>query len=124
MNESENKSSEFDPLAWLAIIVIVGIVIVLTLPRHHRIAPMSTPENNCTLNLMEINGAAQQFALEHHLTNGASIHYPNDLTPYIKLNNKGEIPGCPLGGIYSISKVGENPFCSLGSTVTPAHVLP
>ena len=78
----------------------------------------------CINNLRQIDAAAQEFALEHHLTNGDRINFPNDLTPYIKLDKNGKMPSCPQGGIYSIKKVGDVPTCSLGTTVTPAHVLP
>ena len=80
--------------------------------------------NACINNLRQIDAAAQEFALEHGKTNGEAINYPDDLTPYIKLNKDGKIPPCPQGGVYSIKKVGDNPTCSLGTTVTPAHILP
>jgi hypothetical protein len=84
----------------------------------------TSPANACINNLRQIDAAAQQFALEHHLTNGDTINYPNDLTPYIKPNKDGKIPPCPSGGIYPLKKVGDKPTCSLGTTATPAHVLP
>jgi hypothetical protein len=84
----------------------------------------SHSHNICINNLRQIDAAANQFALEHSLTNGDRISFPNDLTPYIKLNSAGKIPPCPSGGVYHISKVGEVPACSLGSTVTPNHILP
>jgi len=87
-------------------------------------ARSTSAANACVNNLRQIDAAANQFALEHNLTNGAPINFPDDLTPYIKLNSAGKIPGCPQGGIYHINKVGETPTCSLGTTVTPAHVLP
>jgi hypothetical protein len=80
--------------------------------------------NTCINNLRQIDAAAQEFAQEKGKTNGEAIIYPNDLTPYIKLNKDGKIPPCPKGGVYSIKKVGDVPTCSLGTTVTPAHVLP
>jgi hypothetical protein len=80
--------------------------------------------NACISNLRQIDAAANQFAVDHNLTNGSPINFPDDLTPYIKLNGAGKIPSCPQGGIYHISKVGETPTCSLGTTVTPAHILP
>ena len=80
--------------------------------------------NACINNLRQIDAAANQFALDRNKTNGETIKYPDDLTPYIKLNSQGKIPGCPAGGIYSIKKVGDTPTCSLGTNVTPAHVLP
>jgi len=54
--------------------------------------------NACPNNLRQIAAAAEEFALEHHLTNGAPINFPDDLTPYVKLNSAGKIPGCPAGG--------------------------
>ncbi len=78
--------------------------------------------NACINNLRQIDAAANQFALEKGKTNGEAINFPNDLTPYIKLNSKGKIPGCPGGGLYSIKKVGDTPTCTL-STATPAHAL-
>ena len=80
--------------------------------------------NACINNLRQIDAAANQFALEQHKTNGEAIKYPDDLTPYIKLNSQGKIPPCPGGGIYTIKKVGDTPTCSLGTIVTPAHFLP
>jgi hypothetical protein len=58
------------------------------------------------------------------LRTGDPINFPDDLTPYIKLNKDGKIPSCPQGGIYHISKVGETPTCSLSNNIIPAHVLP
>jgi len=80
--------------------------------------------NACINNLRQIDGAAQQFALEKGKTNGEAINYPEDLTPYIKLNSNGKIPPCPNGGVYSIKKVGDSPTCSLSNIVVPVHVLP
>jgi hypothetical protein len=80
--------------------------------------------NACINNLRQIDAAANEFALEHQLTNGSPINFPNDLTPYIKLNSASNIPGCPNGGSYSIKRVGEAPTCSIGSNVIPWHVLP
>jgi len=83
-----------------------------------------SPANACINNLRQIDAAANEFALLHNLTNGDRISFPNDLTPYIKLNKDGKIPSCPSGGIYHLGRVGKTPTCSLGTTVTPAHVLP
>jgi hypothetical protein len=55
-------------------------------------------------------------------TNGVVTE--NDIKIYIKLDAKGNLPKCPSGGTYTIGKIGDKPTCSLGTTVTPAHVLP
>jgi hypothetical protein len=87
-------------------------------------ARSTSAANACVNNLRQIDAAANQFALEHNLTNGSPINFPNDLTPYIKLNSAGKIPSCPQGGIYHISKVGETPTCSLATNGFPWHALP
>ena len=104
----------------LAVAVLLAAIAIPNFAGSHH----SSPANRCINNLRQIDAAANQFALENHFTNGDAIKFPNDLTPYIKLNREGKIPGCPAGGIYSINKVGETPTCSLGTTVVPSHVLP
>ena len=107
---------------------MVWVAIPNFIPNPHR-----QPQYICINNLRQIDSAANQFALEHHLTNGDRINFPNDLTPYFRILSDPppqrpvvrETPlECPSGGIYHISKVGNPPTCSLGNTVTPAHVLP
>jgi hypothetical protein len=100
-----------------------GLFIFIGVPAFIK-ARSTSACNPCINNLRQIDAAANQFALENGLANGSPIHFPDDLTPYIKLNSAGKIPGCPQGGIYHISKVGKTPTCSLGTTLTPAHVLP
>jgi len=78
----------------------------------------------CINNLRQIDVAAQEFALEKGKTNGEAINFPDDLTPYIKLNSAGKIPLCPQGGFYTLKKVGDKPTCSLGTKLGPPHVLP
>jgi hypothetical protein len=108
----------------LAILIVRFISAVLDRYRDAEYHDHIAPAIACINNLRQIDYAAHEFALEHNLTNGSPINFPDDLTSYIKLNRQGKIPPCPAGGIYHISKVGEAPTCSLGSTVTPAHVLP
>jgi hypothetical protein len=106
--------------------IVIGsfAFLVLTARLNFVKEPNTSPANACINNLRQIDAAAYEFALEHHLTNGDRINFPSDLTPYIKLDRKGNIPSCPQGGVYHISKVGETPTCSLSTTVVPAHVLP
>ena len=123
MSELKNKSSGVTTIKWIALCFFVALLIAAAIPNF--IAPRinyATPA--CINNLRQISAAANQFAVANHLTKGDRVDFPNDLTPYIKLNSQGKIPGCPGGGIYFIKKVGETPTCSLGTTVAPAHVLP
>jgi hypothetical protein len=123
MDKPERESSEMDTIGWAVMGLLVVGCLAVAVPNF--IKSRSTSSGNaCINNLRQIDAAANQFALDRNKTNGETIKYPDDLTPYIKLNSQGKIPGCPAGGIYSIKKVGDTPTCSLGTNVTPAHVLP
>ena len=127
MSEPEKK---FPSALKLIIVTGVSVCIVLALVivvLNYLISVRSTPipsNMGCLNNLRQIDGAAQQFALDKGKKPGDAINYPDDLTPYIKLGKDGKLPSCPAGGIYSLKKVGDKPTCSFSNTVTPAHVLP
>jgi hypothetical protein len=87
-------------------------------------ARATSQANACINNMRQIDGAAQQWALEKGQRTGSTINYPTDLTPYIKLNSASSIPPCPAGGTYADATVGAIPVCSLGTTITPFHQMP
>jgi len=128
----QNKLRMVRVIGWTAYCMIAVFLFFLAAPDRisREVFPFmfharpTSSMNACINNLRQLDAAANQFALEHNLKAGDPIKFPDDLTPYIKLTSKGEIPPCPAGGIYHISKVGEPPTCSLGSSVTPSHVLP
>ena len=107
----------------MIVVAIIGLLAAIAIPNFVK-ARATSQANACINNLRQIDAAANQFALEQGKTSGATINFPTDLTPYIKLNASSSIPGCPSGGTYSDSTVGATPVCSLSSTVTPAHALP
>jgi hypothetical protein len=104
--------------------LLVGFVVWDAIP--NRIGPRrSGPAwnaNGCINNLRQIDAAKNEWALVNGKTNGVVTE--NDIKIYIKLDAKGNLPKCPSGGTYTIGKIGDKPTCSLGTTVTPAHVLP
>jgi len=110
-------------LQWAVVGLVVVGLLVIAVPNFIK-ARSTSAANACINNLRQIDAAANQFALENGKTNGEAIRFPNDLTPYIKLNSAGKIPGCPQGGTYSIKAVGDAPTCSLGTAGNSAHVLP
>jgi hypothetical protein len=127
VSEPKNKSSfKPDLFSWGVVVCLLGLLAWAAIPNFvsdGRNGP-GGKSNTCINNLRQIDAAANEFALERSKTNGEPINFPNDLTPYIKPTKDGKIPSCPKGGVYSIKKVGDGPTCSLGTTVTPAHVLP
>jgi prepilin-type N-terminal cleavage/methylation domain-containing protein len=107
----------------MIVVAIIGLLAAIAIPNFVS-ARQNAQAKSCINNLVKIDAAAQQFAIENGKTTGAGISYPNDLTPYLKLNSAGSIPPCPAGGSYSCDKVGAQPRCSLGSNASPAHAMP
>jgi hypothetical protein len=123
MGESDQKSGwsfwELIPL-----VCLLGFVAAVVIPKHYDHYPNTSPANACINNLRQIDTAINEWARENGKTNGTVVT-ENDIKPYIKLNSKSNVPGCPSGGKYIYGKVGDIPqiTCSL-STATPAHKLP
>lgn len=108
----------------MIVVAIIGLLAAIAIPNFIK-ARAKSQANACINNLRQIDAAANQFAIEHGATTGQTINFPTDLATYIKLNKSGSIPPCPVGGdYYQDNVIGSNPTCSLGTTVTPAHVLP
>jgi hypothetical protein len=66
----------------------------------------------CVNNLRQIDGAKNQWALEHHKTSQDTPTW-DDIRPYLHWPSNG-IPTCPDRGVYTLGAVGESPRCSLG----------
>ena len=122
-NQPNAKSAGFTLVEIMIVVAIIGLLAAIAIPNFVS-ARARAQANACINNLSKIDGAANQFALEQNKKTGDAISYPADLTPYIRLNSAGSIPPCPAGGAYADPTVGATPTCSLGSTITPGHVVP
>jgi hypothetical protein len=116
MDEPKRKPLVAIKLAFIALIVCLFSAIFI--PKFIQGRKYSQA-NTCINYLSQINSAKYEWASDHHAKPG-DVVTTNDLLPYLL----GGVPKCPAGGTYSIGKIGEYPTCSLGTTVTPAHVLP
>ena len=123
MNDSAHGKGGTNIVPSLVVLVLVGAILTVFIPNFIK-ARSTRAASACINNLRQIDAAANEFALETGKRTGDKISFPNDLTPYIKLNSAGKIPPCPNGGIYSISRVGDKPTCSLGTRVIPPDVVP
>ena len=108
----------------MIVVAIIGLLAAIAIPNFIK-ARATSQANACINNLRQIQAAVDQMAIERGLHTGSSYNFPGDITPYIKLTSTGVLPTCPAGGIYQEGAIGTMvAACSLGSSVTPAHVLP
>jgi hypothetical protein len=102
----------------LSVVALAGLLAAIAIPNfvHARDTAHVNQMNMCINNLRQIDAAKQQWALEN---NKKSTDTPTqvDLARYI--NNNGQFPVCPSGGIYTIGVVSNAPTCSI-----PEHKLP
>jgi hypothetical protein len=82
--------------------------------------PPST-QNTCINNLRLIDGAINLWAFENKKSNGVPVTL-DQIKPYLVLNYKGEIHGCPQGGNYSVTVAGTPPICSWGTNTDMTRV--
>ena len=109
----------------MIVVAIIGLLAAIGIPSVLN-ARSKSQATACINNLKQMDSACQQLAVSSNLGPGAVINFPDDLTPYLKVDVNNNIPPCPAGGTYSIPPVGQNPdaICSLGSMVSPPHVMP
>jgi general secretion pathway protein G len=111
----------------MIVVAIIGIIISIAIPAFLR-ARENSRGRACQENLIKIDGAVEQWALDFRQSNGAPVDMAGIVGPtlYIK-----RTPLCPSGGDYegtgvNAFVVGGDPACSIGSDSSPyvLHLIP
>ena len=125
MNSATNlRRSAFTLVEIMIVVAIIGLLAAIAIPNFVK-ARTTSQANACINNLRQIDSAVNQMAIERGLQTGANFNFPNDILPYLKVTQNGTLPPCPAGGSYGSGSIGvSQPTCSLGTSVTPPHVLP
>lgn len=110
----------------MIVVAIIGLLAAIAIPNFVK-ARQTAQANACVNNLRQIDGAIQQWALENNVSAGANV-VSASLAKYLGRGASGQALNagtvkCPGGGTYSVTTVNARPACSVGSTVTPPHVL-
>ncbi|WP_309713055.1 prepilin-type N-terminal cleavage/methylation domain-containing protein [Armatimonas sp.] len=108
-------------------LMIVTTLIGIAVPNFLRAREISR-SRACIKNLRTITVAKEQYAMDNHLSAGATMPAlsalcGNGTTDYIR----GVGPVCPANGTYTLGNLATDPTCSVGTNganPTAPHVLP
>lgn len=112
----------------MVVMAVIAIVVAIATPTWLRQRELSRGRA-CQENLLKINGAKEQYALEFKVVNGATVSMENVVVPPNSTAGQGYLratPLCPSNGTYVLNVVGANPECTIGDTIAPwePHIMP
>lgn len=96
----------------MIVVAVIGMVVAVAVPAQMRSQEI-THARTCQENLARISGAVQAYALQKSLS-GTSAVSLDDLVQTTGTGFLRELPHCPTGGTYSITRIDGAPTCSIG----------
>ena len=108
------KKSGFTLVEIMIVVAIIGLLAAIAIPSFMK-ARTTSQKNACIENQRQIEGAKEQWAMENNQAQGATI-VTTAVAAYLK---SSAFPGCPGGGTYAYSTVGNNMSCTITGHVVP-----
>ena len=119
MQIKNNRKHGFTLVEIMIVVAIIGLLAAIAIPNFVK-ARTTAQQNACINNLRQIDGAKDQWAIEHK-ANTADTVDTDQVNQYIK---GGKTPECPAAGAYTYGNVGDNPICSKSDLTNSPHKLP
>ena len=114
MHINTSRKSGFTLVEIMIVVAIIGLLAAIAIPNFVK-ARETAQRNACMNNLVQIDGAKQQWAADHK-KQASDTPTAQDLDAYLRTSFSAL--RCPAGGVYSINAVGVEPTCSI-----PRHML-
>jgi prepilin-type N-terminal cleavage/methylation domain-containing protein len=102
-----SRKSGFTLVEIMIVVAIIGLLAAIAIPSFVN-ARIKSQTNACINNLRLIQGAKDQYALDH---NGTAPTALGDLVGYNSYITK--TPVCKAGGTYTIAALGADPTCGV-----------
>ena len=117
----------FTLIEMMVVMAVIAIVVAIATPTWLRQRELSRGRA-CQENLLKINGAKEQYALEFKVVNGATVDMDDIVVPPGSTAGQGYLkapPLCPSSGSYVLNVIGANPECTIGDTIAPwePHIM-